>query len=246
MSDSAEVSSAVPTVRRLAGLLVTLAVPVVLVLTTIRLLMTPLYVEIEYRTPGFPDDPYGFTLEERLYWSKISIDYLVNNEGIDYLADLRFPEGQQIPMPACGFVDDCTRFYNDRELQHMVDVKNVVQSALWVLWIAVGVLVVIGLFAWRGGWLVVYRAAVARGGWLTVILAASIFLFVLLAFGVIFVWFHQVFFEAGTWSFFYSDSLIRLFPERFWRDTFLVVAVLPALIGAALGYFLGRKRKRVD
>jgi integral membrane protein (TIGR01906 family) len=219
-------------------------VPVVLVLATIRLLMTPLFVEVEYRTPGFPDDPYGFTLEERLYWSKISIAYLVNNRGIDYLADLRFPEGQQIPQPACGFVDDCSRFYNDRELQHMVDVKNVVQKAIWVLWIGLGVLVAVGVVAWRGSWLGDYRFAVARGGWLTVILTVSIILFVLLAFGVIFVWFHQVFFAAGTWSFFYSDSLIRLFPERFWRDTFLIVAGLPALAGAALGYFLGKQRRR--
>jgi integral membrane protein (TIGR01906 family) len=126
----------------------------------------------------------------------------------------------------------------------MVDVKNVVQGAFWVLWIAIGVLVAVWLIAWRGGWLDQYRAALARGGWLMVILAVSIILFVLLAFGVIFVWFHQVFFEAGTWSFFYSDSLIRLFPERFWRDTFLIVAGLPALVGAAMGYFLGRRPKR--
>jgi integral membrane protein (TIGR01906 family) len=244
VSDLSAGESGAPKGRRLAGWLVTLAVPVFLVLGTIRILMTPLYAEIEYRTPGFPDDTYGFTLEERLYWSRISIAYLVNNEGINYLADLRFPEGQQIPEPACSYVDDCSRFYNDRELQHMVDVKNVVQRAMWVLWISIGLLFVTGVVAWRGGWLGDFRASVARGGWLTVILAGSIILFVILAFGVIFVWFHQVFFEPGTWSFFYSDSLIRLFPERFWRDTFLVVAGFPALIGAALGYFLGRITKQ--
>ncbi|MFN2195842.1 MAG: DUF1461 domain-containing protein, partial [Anaerolineales bacterium] len=70
-----------------------------------------------------------------------------------------------------------------------------------------------------------------------------IILFVLIAFGVIFVWFHEIFFQPGTWTFYFSDTLIRLFPERFWRDTFLIVAGLPALIGAVLGYFLGRKKR---
>ena len=226
-----------------AGWLITFLVPVILVLLTIRLLINPWYPEFEYRTPGFPEDRYGLTFEERLYWSKISIDYLVNDAGIEYLANLRFPDGQFVPQPSCGLIDDCSRVYNDRELQHMVDVKKVVGVALWVLWISLGVFVLLGLFAWRGGWLDQYWQAVGRGGWLTLVLTGAIILFVLIAFGVIFVWFHEIFFQPGTWTFYFSDTLIRLFPERFWRDTFLIVAGLPALIGAVLGYFLGRKKR---
>jgi uncharacterized membrane protein len=69
-------------------------------------------------------------------------------------------------------------------------------------------------------------------------LLGGIILFVLLAFGVIFVAFHQVFFESGTWTFFYSDTLIRLFPERFWRDTFIAVGVLAGGAGLLLGRFV--------
>jgi uncharacterized membrane protein len=42
---------------------------------------------------------------------------------------------------------------------------------------------------------------------------------------VLFVGFHQVFFDAGTWTFAYSDTLIRLFPERFWQVAFGAVAL---------------------
>ncbi|MEJ2126169.1 MAG: hypothetical protein P8X84_01420 [Candidatus Bathyarchaeota archaeon] len=28
-------------------------------------------------------------------------------------------------------------------------------------------------------------------------------------------WFHQLFFTSGTWTFYTSDTLIRLFPMRF-------------------------------
>ena len=34
--------------------------------------------------PGFPDDSYGFTLEDRVYWSRVDVAYLQNDEGIEY------------------------------------------------------------------------------------------------------------------------------------------------------------------
>lgn len=219
-------------------LLTTLLVPVVLVLGVVRLLISPAYLVFEYNTPGFPDDSYGFTKEERLYWARFAVDYLVNDAGIEYLGDLRFPEGQQAPPESCRFMDDCTRLYNDRELEHMLDVKVVVQAAMRVWVIAIALLVMLGAIAWRWKWWHSFRRAVSRGGWLTVLLLGSIILFVLLAFGVIFVAFHNVFFESGTWVFFYSDTLIRLFPERFWRDTFIVVGVLAGVAGTLIGLIM--------
>jgi uncharacterized membrane protein len=43
--------------------------------------------------------------------------------------------------------------------------------------------------------------------------------------------FHSLFFEGDSWLFLYSDTLIRLFPLRFWQDAFLWAAVI-ALGGA--------------
>lgn len=219
-------------------LLVVLCVPVVLVMTSVRLLISPAYLVFAYNTPGFPDDPYGFTREERLHWGGMAVNYLVNNAGIEFLADQRFPPGQQAPPQSCQFMDDCTKLYNERELGHMVDVKNVVTAALRIWYVALAVLFVFGLWAWRGGWSAEYRRALSRGGWLTLFLLGGVILFVLLAFNVIFVLFHQVFFEAGTWTFYYSDTLIRMFPERFWQLTFLAVGGLSGGVGLLLGLFL--------
>src|SRR5512135_399806 len=91
--------------------IVTILVPVALVLTSVRLMLTPLYINFEYNVPGFPQDSYGFTKEDRLHWADITRVYLLNSSGISFLSDLRFPDG--------------TPVYNDRELRHMVDVKNV-------------------------------------------------------------------------------------------------------------------------
>jgi len=38
---------------------------------------------------GIPADRYGFTLEERLKYSKVAIQYLVNDADISYLGELR-------------------------------------------------------------------------------------------------------------------------------------------------------------
>jgi len=231
------------TLHKILSWVIAFLLPVVIVLSVVRLVINPWYVEFEYRMPGFPVDPYGFTLQDRLNYSKIAIDYLVNDAGIEYLGDLRFPPGQQTPEPSCQFMDDCMRFYNDRELQHMLDVKNVVQGAMVVLQVGFAGLVVLALWAWRGRWVDEYLYGLERGGMMVLILLGIIILFVLLAFNYLFVIFHEIFFQTGTWMFLYSDTLIRLFPERFWQDTFLVVGGLSIALGL-LFFFLIRKVHR--
>jgi integral membrane protein (TIGR01906 family) len=177
-----------------------------LILTSVRLLLTPVFVQLEYRTPNFPPDPYGFTQQDRLYWSSIALDYLLNDQDISFLGDLRFEDG--------------TRVYNERELKHMQDVKEVVHSVLIVWYLSLGA----------------YKTGLARGGWITVGIVAVTMVAVLIAFGVFFVFFHQIFFESGTWVFRFSDTLIRLFPQRFWRDAFIAIGLLSLAGGLALGF----------
>ena len=49
--------------------------------------------------------------------------------------------------------------------------------------------------------------------------------------------FHAIFFEGDTWQFAYSDTLIRLFPLRFWQDAFLFAALIA--VGGGLGLARG-------
>lgn len=215
--------------RRLFSWIVTLLVPVALVLTAVRAMFTPAFLQFEYNSPGFPPDPFGFTTEERLHWAQYAVDYLVNNEDTSYLADLTFEDG--------------TPLYNQRELRHMEDVLVVTQAAFTVWYVSLALLVVLGLAAWRLAELEAFRQGLVRGGWLTVILLGSIVLFVLVSFGVLFVAFHNIFFQAGTWMFEYSDTLIRLFPERFWRDIFILVGALSLGGGLALALGLSKPFK---
>jgi integral membrane protein (TIGR01906 family) len=228
--------------QTLLSWLTAILVMIALVLIAVRLLIFPLFPALEYRMPGFPADPYGFTLEQRLEYSRLSVNYLTNDAGISFLGDLRFPEGQQAPLSSCRPPEDCTRLFNDSELGHMLDVKNTVTAAMRVLNGALVLLLGFALWAWRGNWSAAYQRGLERGGWLTAILIAAVLLFVILAFNVIFVLFHQVFFQAGTWTFPTSDTLIRLFPERFWQDTFLALVLLAGGLGTALALLMRKAR----
>ena len=231
--------------KKILSWLITLLIPIVLILLGIRILLSPIFIQVEYRIPGFPDDRYGFTLDERLYWADLSIDYLLNREGIEFLGSLQFPDGLQ----AAGSCDDylpprdCTYLYNDRELDHMLDVKIVTRYALWFLWGSLLFLLGIGYWASKSDWWQDYKEALSRGGWLTVGLIIILLIYVAVNFNSLFITFHEIFFASGTWVFKFSDSLIRLFPVIFWRDAFIWIGVIALGGGAALGYFGGRRNR---
>jgi len=222
--------------------IVALIVPAVLILTAVQLTLNDWFVEFEYRTPGFPADLFGFSRAERLKYSKIAIEYLKNDADISFLAEQRFPPGQQTPPMSCQFMDDCNLMYNERELRHMADVKAVVQGAEWVWLGLMAVLLALRLGAYWGKWEKAYNRALGRGGWLTLLLLGVILICVLFLFDGFFVLFHRIFFTGDTWLFLYSDTLIRLFPERFWRDTFITVGAISGAMGLALGLAFGRRQ----
>jgi len=202
---------------------VTVLTPFIILMLSIRILITPVFARVEYRMPGFPEDPFGFTFEDRLRWSEPSINYLVNSWDISYLETLKF--------------DDGVSLFNDQELSHMEDVKVVVTAMRIVLTILVVGLLVSVIVAVRQGWRDDLLFAFRRGGWAVIGLIAAILLFVALNFNQLFTWFHQLFFESGTWQFYTSDTLIRLFPMRFWQDAFIFVGGLSLIFGILLIVF---------
>lgn len=190
----------------------------------IRILLNSFFLDYEYNLPNFPADPFGFSTQDRLYWGKISLNYLVNDQGIDYLGDLKFADG--------------TSFYNERELSHMLDVKNLIQASLKYWYVTIAALLALGLWSWRKKWSDIYWRGVARGGVLTVAFIVAVLVGVALNFDALFRGFHAIFFTGGTWLFYTNDSLIRLFPEKLWSDAFLFMGIF-TLTGAVVLGFLG-------
>ena len=214
--------------------LTSLLVPLALIGTALRILLTPFFFNIEYRMPYFPADDFGFTQQDRLKWAPYAVEYLVNSADISYLSDLKFEDGNPL--------------YNDRELSHMADVKNVVRGALNIWFISLAILALLAMLAWRGDWIHEYINGLRRGGMWMIGFAVALGLIAGIGiaanpnvFWQFFTFFHTLFFEGDSWLFYYSDTLIRLFPIRFWQDAFLAAAILALGGGAGLAFGI-RKR----
>lgn len=211
---------------KLVQILIAVAIPLGLILTGMRIFFTPPFVILEYNMPGFPEDTYGFTKADRIHWANLSLKYLNNDAGIEFLGDLQFADGSPV--------------FNERELGHMVDVKLFFKTMM-AIWLGlVAFLVIASLFAWRARWLAHYWAAVSAGGWLTLGLLGLILVTVFLNFSALFTVFHQLFFVGDTWLFYFSDTLIRLFPMRLWQDLFIAIGAL-SIAGALFLAFKGHK-----
>lgn len=215
----------------LLGWLVTLVIPFVLLFTSMRLLLTPAFVNIEYRMPGFPEDSFGMTMEQRLRYTPIMLEYLLNDQGTSFLADQTFDDGSPL--------------LNEREVGHMKDVKDLSRIVLNVWMLLLALLVGTGAVAWRFGFFTQFSAWLVRGGQLTIGLIVTILIFVALSFNALFTAFHRIFFTGDSWLFQYSDTLIRLFPIRFWQDVFIALGVL-TILGAGLLWWGFKKLRGVN
>ena len=218
-----------PIVKSILSWLVTLLAPFAILLLGVRLLLVPDFLRVEYRMPGFPADTYGFSTDDRIRWATPTLEYLANDQGISYLAGLMFDNGQPI--------------YNARELSHMQDVKTVLQAILTIWGWELLFLAALGIWAWEGDWREAYQSGWRWGGFLTILLLAGFGIFAATSFWDFFSWFHSLFFRGDTWLFAYSDTLIRLFPIRFWEDCFIYIAGVSVIVGLALGLGLKPKAK---
>lgn len=214
-----------PAWGNLARIVLQVAILVFFVLTSVRLLLTRAFIRFEYALPGFPPDRYGFTTSQRIHHADIALEYLLNQEGIEFLGDLELEDGSPV--------------YNARELRHMSDVKQVTRGALRVWAGSAALAVVLAAVLWRvaGSELLLEAlmgAARLTAGFMLVLLVGLV-----IGFSVLFVGFHRVFFEGNTWIFNFRDTLIRLFPERFWQVAFGTIALATLAQGGVL-YGLAR------
>ena len=142
--------------------------------------------------------------------------------------------------------------FNQREIVHLGDVKSLIRLDYWVL---LGILIYV--FGYTGvsffrqrreGW---RRLAweVVSGSSLTLALILALGLGTLLGFDQLFLQFHLLSFANDFWQLDPArDYLIMLFPQGFWFDATLFVALATVgmtiiLGGAAGGHLVFRKRR---
>lgn len=210
-------------------LFIILLTPVLIILTVAQLLATDQYLDFEYSKANFPPDQFGFTQQQRFDLASTNIHYVRAHLSDDALSN---QELNGAPV------------YNPREVSHMADVQAVFQSVMRV-WLAVLVLLLLmGSILWQRGERQALASALRAAGFLSSAIILAIALLALFAWQFWFNTFHLLFFEPGLWLFSYSDTLIRLFPARFWLDATLTLSIL-SLAGGLLLAFIGWRGKRV-
>jgi len=206
-------------------LIITILTPVLLITSAMRTALSPIFVSIEYKLPNFPPDSFGFTNEERLHWANYSIQYMTGEISEEEFSAFQFPDGSPL--------------FNEREISHMIDVRDLTVSML-ALWRILIIFFTITLFAGlKNNRLRALLRALENGAKITLIIIIGILVYVWINFNQLFTLFHQIFFDGDSWLFYLSDTLIRLFPIKFWQDLFIFIGSF-GIIASLLLIILGR------
>jgi integral membrane protein (TIGR01906 family) len=214
--------------QRAAVATIALLFPALLVGNGIYALTHSWFVRFEYGRAGFPADAYGMGREERTRLAVTSLHSILpwQREGIGLLREARLADG--------------TPAFDAHELRHMSDVRRLLLVLLALH--AATLAALVGLAAVQRTRPLAVRALKAGSLW-----TLGLFALVGALLAVNDVWFltgfHTIFFEGSSWRFADEETLRRLFPDRFWSDTALLlgagaavqaVAVLVATYGPAL------------
>ena len=124
----------------------------------------------------------------------------------------------------------------------MLDVKILLKQALRLFYLFLILYILIIIWAKMKHQLHLVWGAASKGGWLTLGLIGLILAGVVISFDALFTAFHQLFFTGDTWLFYYSDTLIRLFPMRLWQDAFIFMGIITIAVALFFAIY-GNKKK---
>jgi len=218
-------------VQRAAVAGIAILVPLLAVANGIAVLVHPWFVRFELGRSGFPADPFGLAGPERTRLALVGLRSVQpwDGQGIGRLERAQLPDGE----PAFG----------EREIRHMRQVRYRIDGLLALDAVALPALA--GLAVARRTRPVV-RRGLRAGAFGTLGLGAAVAAFLAVDSIGFLTGFHEVvFFSGSSWRFADDDTLRRLYPDRFWQDTAVLLGAAAA--GQALGLLTvtgGFRRRR--
>jgi integral membrane protein (TIGR01906 family) len=146
----------------------------------------------------------------------------------EYKVQNNVPEAAPINEKVINFIrgksENIPNEFNEREKQHLLDVRQIIgisTIALYVFIIVFIVLLVISALILKANNYIMnfVGKVLVFGGFLTIILAAILFLFISSDFSAAFGSFHALLFEKGTYVFDPAkEMIVRLYPEQIFMD----------------------------
>jgi integral membrane protein (TIGR01906 family) len=216
---------------RLARWLVATAAAIVILGASIAPFLAPPVVRFEQDrvgvgTPAFPLTGYGQAALDGLIGALLG-DLVLWRDDFSY----------DVPGDRFG-----GPVLDDAERAHMRDVRNVF-TGFWIVVLAGVVVVAIAFRRARGtearaaAW-----QAVANGARALAIVITVLGVVAIAAFDAAFEIFHRLFFSAGTYTFDPATStLVQLFPDQFWSEIAIAVAVVTLAEGLLTSWIAGRR-----
>ena len=208
-----------------AGILCTFCLMIIFLITSVESVVywTPGYFEREYTMYNVPET-VSMEMDDLLYVTDEMMMYL-RGDGRDDL---------NISVP----VDGHTRpFFNEREMAHMEDVRNLFIGALHLrtACIAAAFLCLALMFLVKADVKRILPRAVCTGTGIFMVLTAGLALLISTDFTKYFIIFHKIFFDNDLWILDpATDLLINIVPEPFFADTAARIAFTFSFLVLAL------------
>lgn len=215
---------------RLFGYILSILTPISILAISVNLLLTPVTLYVEYNRSNFPPDKFGLEKQDRLKAAAWTLNQIKS-------ANNMFASENQIDIPGTSLI------YTTSELSHLNDVYQLLKSfnIIGIISLATTLYISYKLIKDKSTQIIGIKS-LNRGGLITIILLVFIGLMLLFAWQSLFIGFHQVFFPQGNWTFAADSTLIRLFPEKFWLDSFeaftFLVIIMSIILTLVSYYYL--------
>lgn len=204
--------------NRFAGVMIALFLVIIMLITAVEAVVywMPGYFEYEYEKHQVLEDVH-MSMDSLMEVTEHMMGYLRGQE-----------EDLQISTTIRGIVH--VPFFNERELMHMEDVRNLFLGGLWLRRICM-LCAAVGIFLlWRRKHLSTLPKFLFQG--MALIVAAVALLVVLIStdFNRYFIIFHHIFFKNDLWILNpLTDRLINIVPQPFFIDTAAAIAIVFAV-----------------
>lgn len=150
-----------------------------------------------------------------------------------------------------GATSDTMDIFDEEEITHLHDVRNLIQLCYIIQWSTLGYIVVfitVGFIYKRKQFFQLFNTVVAFSSTVSIIGISSIGIAALVNFTWLFIAFHHVFFSGDSWIL--SGYLPHIYTEGFFSDAAIIIAVATILeallIGIITGFFILRRRQALN
>ncbi|MEC7837120.1 MAG: TIGR01906 family membrane protein [Chloroflexota bacterium] len=199
------------------------------------ILWVPFIITISFEMITFSDWIYEFNWERNniSYKSNLRVDQLnsVSDQIKDYFKDDQEKIGISLQDPG----KTAFNLFNQKEIDHMVDVKNLVKTTLLFEKISLFfIFFSIVIISYKNGFKKLFNF-IFNIVYKSLLLWSGIFLIILLGiiinFNATFILFHKIFFRNDLWILDpRTDYLLIMFPERFFLEVCLAILIVFVII----------------